>query len=1140
MAATLDILVSVKGDGTAEIKKVANAAKEAEGSTKNLKQSTDQLSSSFSSLRGVIAAVGLGALIKEGIQMADTYKMMNARLTLAVASTKELATAQTELYKMAQNSRSSLEATTALYTKLEMATDSMGKSQAEVLRVTEAVGKALKISGAGAAESASAMMQLGQALGSGVLRGDELNSIMENAPRLAKSIADGLGVTIGQLRSMGAEGQLTAEKVFTAIEKSGAKLDSEFKKIPPTVSDGMTKIENSLMKVIGEMDKAHGVTESLAKAMIDFSKALDNNNGELDTMIRYTKDAIFFAGTLYGSVLAIDGLIAVKKALEGITVAQWAFNTASKANPYIILAMAGISVATIMYDQLQDAQNKFDQATKKQEDAHKKQVAFIGTAEGRAQSLGQSYKSLEQALGSMQKQRLNATGKQAENLDKSIKSIEAQMRKVQNEAKGLYAKYDDTPSAPKAQASPSSKELDKLAKAREKAEKDRLKALEDEAKIQRGYLESYAALQAEAALHAYNTQLGYEESYRDIQAANAIEQYNQDVAHQQAWADIEAQAAIKKFEDETRFWDDLFVNISKAMDDQFFNAMSGKFKSFGSWLKDFWGSITESMTRGLSKSLADTIMGTGTSGGGLQNVFKSFGGLGGIFGASATPSALIGSSYDPVSQMTTTVGGSVLDSAGQLVTAGSDSSSVLSMLNSASTLKSAYGALTGGLAASVTQGFGYLGMGAQSLSSVLGASSATSGAIGGGIANFGAGVASPWAGFGSGGAAGWGSMAGGAAIGGVGGYALGSIGDKLLGADTKAANYGAIGGATGAIVGSIVPVIGTAIGAVVGAAIGSLIGGAFGKTKVSSTDSGVQFWEEANAQNVNGSSYVDMLKKKKSWFSSSETRWTEYSSISSKDQEAIRKTFETYDFLLAQMGKSGEVAIAAGKYSGSSFQEAITKSFITKITGIEQTMVSTIQQWSFRGLQLSIPTMATNPEFTKIYTMWSDYATSINKSILEAFSDSIGSYIGTTRSFTEWKLGSGSLEQLQFTADYLSKDFAMLSESMGVSGVTVENYLSKYDEALKASFTPETISSWKNLGDALMSATDANSKYVESLKNVQNQVLPRDMMLNKTNDGSVVFQKIVDDNTTMKLMYADMLRTMKSILTIQQFGVVVA
>jgi hypothetical protein len=118
--------------------------------------------------------------------------------------------------------------------------------------------------------------------------------------------------------------------------------------------------------------------------------------------------------------------------------------------------------------------------------------------------------------------------------------------------------------------------------------------------------------------------------------------------------------------------------------------------------------------------------------------------------------------------------------------------------------------------------------------------------------------------------------------------------------------------------------------------------------------------------------------------------------------------------------------------------------------------------------------------------------------VAEALTSSVSGYISSTRSFKEWELGSGTSEQLKFTADYLGKDLAALEKQMGLSGVTVDNYLSMYDEAIKKSFTPETISTWKNLGDALISATDANRKYTDSLKSLTaSTVKPNDMMLSK-------------------------------------------
>jgi hypothetical protein len=272
-----------------------------------------------------------------------------------------------------------------------------------------------------------------------------------------------------------------------------------------------------------------------------------------------------------------------------------------------------------------------------------------------------------------------------------------------------------------------------------------------------------------------------------------------------------------------KFWADTFVNINKAMDDQFFNAMSGKFTNFGNWLKDFWGSITQSMTRGLSKSLADTIMGTGNnSEGGIANWFKSYGGFSGVMGSAAVPAALAGATTDSMG-FTTTTGGTVLDAAGQITKSGSDSAAVMDAINIASTANTAYSLFTSGVTAAMYAPSAMMG---QLAGTAYGAGMTGTGSFLAGGANVlaGGGVS------GLSGAAYAGGLATAGIAGGIGGYALGSIGDKLLGADTKAANYGAIGGATGAIVGSVVPVIGTAIGAVVGAALGSWIGGD-GKTK---------------------------------------------------------------------------------------------------------------------------------------------------------------------------------------------------------------------------------------------------------------------------------------------------------------------
>lgn len=556
-----------------------------------------------------------------------------------------------------------------------------------------------------------------------------------------------------------------------------------------------------------------------------------------------------------------------------------------------------------------------------------------------------------------------------------------------------------------------------------------------------------------------------------------------------------------QWEKDNKFWVDLFGNINRAMDDQFFNAMSGKFTSFGSWLKDFWGAITQSLERGLSKSLADSILGTGNSTGGIMNWFKSYGGLSGAMGSTGTllGTSVSASEMDRISSMAgskidsngivTTEGGSIFDG-GKLTQSGTD---IASLLNTASTLKTAYTAITGGLSSSIADTFASGAAYSYNGLTALGMSSETAGSIAGGIGNFGAGLSSPLAGFGSGGAAGWGSLAGGAALGAAGGYVLGSIGDKIFGTDTKAGAYGAAGGAIGAAIGSVVPGIGTLIGGIAGSVLGSIVGGMFGG---GAHAIGSGLYVQGRTGDASNILNFTTMHKSGGWFSGS-SEWNEYAGLSTQQITQIKGTFDAYNYLLSQFGKSGKVYIDAGIYTAQVFNDTLAKSFMSGFTG--------------QGVS------------DTIFSYWTDYAKSINKTVAEALTSSVSGYIGTTRSFTEWKLGSGTTDQLKFTANYLTKDLAALENQIGVSGITVENYLSKYDEAMKSSFTPETINSWKSLGDALMKATDANTKYTDSIKALSTYTRPSDMMLARTGDATSITGQ---SNGTVNAAMFDVLQKM--------------
>jgi len=555
----------------------------------------------------------------------------------------------------------------------------------------------------------------------------------------------------------------------------------------------------------------------------------------------------------------------------------------------------------------------------------------------------------------------------------------------------------------------------------------------------------------------------------------------------------------EQFEKENKWLYDMFDNINKALDESFFDTMTGKFKSFGDWLKGFFGSIGGSIARGLSRTLAGSL--TDSLQGGIVNSFKSYGLFGGASLVGSTLSAsdmnsLISSGATASGGKITTGGGTIIDQASGMVT--NQGSDAMSLLSTASSLKTAYGMITTGISDSIITGF----QSASGLLANMGFGSAASGMM-----SFGAGVANPFAYAGMAGlptSMTVGSALSGASLGGIGGYLVGSLGDKIFGADTYAGTAGAIGGALGGL-GASLGLFGGPIGIIAGSLLGSVLGGLFGKKKV--TGQGIDIFGNATADDVDGRYYTSY--KKKSWFSSKS--WENYTGFNAKELEAIKQTIGAYDYLLTQLGEYNDLVITGGRFSN-------LQSFLD--TNVVKTFLGSI-----------------NPQnLDTIYQSWVDYAAQIDKTITEAISTAVGGYTTYKRGYTEWFLGSGTTEQLEFTANYLQKDFEALASSLGASSVTVDNFLSMYDEAIKSNFTQDTMTSWASLGDALMKATDANKKYKDSLTSLNATLYPQDMMLNKGTDGTKVFQQIANDNATMKLMYAQMLKTMKDILTLQQFG----
>lgn len=213
---------------------------------------------------GIVAGVAGGAALAAQYAAAvDPIKKMEAQLKLATASQEEFARAQAETFRIAQDNQAPLTDVVTLYSRLAPALNDVGRGQGDALKIIDAVTKSLRISGATAAETASTIQQFSQALGSGVLRGEEFNTLAESSPRLLRALADGLNVNVGALRAMAAEGQLTADVISDALIGQLSKLSEEAATLPDTFGGAVTKLGNALQAALGKFDQATGASARL-------------------------------------------------------------------------------------------------------------------------------------------------------------------------------------------------------------------------------------------------------------------------------------------------------------------------------------------------------------------------------------------------------------------------------------------------------------------------------------------------------------------------------------------------------------------------------------------------------------------------------------------------------------------------------------------------------------------------------------------------------------------------------------------------------------------------------------------------------------------------------------------------------------
>lgn len=242
-----------------------------EGGFDSAGRSASGFQSSISKLAGAITAA---LSVKAIADYANAWVDISNKLVNAIRPHEDLATVTERVFKISQDTRGSLEATASLYGRLERATRSAGTSTADLATLTETINKGLVVSGATAEEASSTMIQLSQALASGVLRGEEFNSISENGSRLAVALAASLGVTIGQLRNMAAQGMLTTDIVVKGLLSQAIPIANEFAKTTLTMGQAFTVATNNITKFVGQSSATSTVLSVFNTGVITLSENL--------------------------------------------------------------------------------------------------------------------------------------------------------------------------------------------------------------------------------------------------------------------------------------------------------------------------------------------------------------------------------------------------------------------------------------------------------------------------------------------------------------------------------------------------------------------------------------------------------------------------------------------------------------------------------------------------------------------------------------------------------------------------------------------------------------------------------------------------------------------------------------------------
>lgn len=320
---TLDDLESSLNKTTGELNKLDKGARNAGSGMKNAGGAASGLKTSMSMLTRAISVSLIIEWGKRFLEVADNMTQLQARIARLSTDAKTANETFSSLANIASTTGASLSDTTKLWETLTSSLKEAGATNAQVLNLTDTLQKIGRIGGSSTEEMANALRQFGQSIASGTIRAEEFNSILEQMPELARQIAAGLGISMGELRARMLDGKLTAEDALNAIQDRTSVVNAEFAKLPRSISQATGSLETSFAKMIASINEATGASSTFVSVIDSITSAINRLTGQTVSAAEVISDLtstaeMFSRRARTWSWVGIDGWAAQNQAIAAV------------------------------------------------------------------------------------------------------------------------------------------------------------------------------------------------------------------------------------------------------------------------------------------------------------------------------------------------------------------------------------------------------------------------------------------------------------------------------------------------------------------------------------------------------------------------------------------------------------------------------------------------------------------------------------------------------------------------------------------------------------------------------------------------------------------------------------------------------